>query len=289
MNYFRTISLICGLAIGLYAHAEDTHNTKGSVDQSAAIVSFLNELKSDNSVYMVQHKIEFFAGLSKGQTPKATVVTCADSRVQANMFDRAPEGDLFTIRNIGNQLATAEGSVEYGVHHLHTPILLFIGHSRCGAIAAVGGNYSKESAAIKKELDTIDIPADIGNMEGVKANVNNQVTDAMEKFSEEIESGHLVVIGAVMDFADDLHQGAGKLHLININGQMDPALLENARALLSPKKPKSSSEPRPVKQAEPTADAHEKPADTTSKPKVKAAKKTADEHHTDPHAPAEHH
>ncbi|MDD4911511.1 MAG: carbonic anhydrase [Sideroxydans sp.] len=288
MNYFRTIFLICGLALGLHAQAEDTHETKGAADQNTVIINFLNELKADNSVYMVQHKIEFFAGLSKGQTPKATVVTCADSRVQANMFDRAPEGDLFTIRNIGNQLVTAEGSVEYGVHHLHTPILLFIGHSRCGAIAAVGGNYSKESAAIKKELDTIDIPADIGNMEGVKANVNNQVTGAMEKFSEEIESGHLVVIGAVMDFADDLHQGAGKLHVININGKTDSNLLENARALLTPKKAKVSSEPRPEKHAETTAVTHEQAEAPVAKPKVKAPKKVVTEH-TDSQEPAEHH
>ncbi|MBI5006777.1 MAG: carbonic anhydrase [Nitrosomonadales bacterium] len=234
--------LIAGLGLAKPACALDAHGQDAVADQSAVIVAFLNNLKADNSVYMGTHKIEFFAALSKGQTPKATVVTCSDSRVQANMFDRSPEGELFTVRNIGNQMATAEGSVEYGVHHLHTPILLFIGHSRCGAIAAVGGNYSKESDAIRRELDTITISKDLNNIDGVRANVHNQVTGAMLKFAEEIASGRLIVIGAVMDFADDLHQGAGKLHLINMNGEMDPAKLENVSALLAKQKPKPAAE-----------------------------------------------
>lgn len=240
MKRSSSLLYVALLALVLGTHTSEVLARK---DRNADVTAFLNALKADNSVYMVTHKIEFFAGLSKGQTPKATLITCADSRVQANMFDRAPEGDLFTIRNIGNQLITAEGSVEYGVHHLHTPILMIMGHSRCGAIAAVGGNYSKESPAIKKELDTIGIPKDLDNLEGVKANVHNQVDMAMIKFSEEVEDGHLTVIGAVMDFADDLHQGAGKFHIININGETDPAKLENVAALPGKRKVKPAVEP----------------------------------------------
>ncbi|MBI4808554.1 MAG: carbonic anhydrase [Nitrosomonadales bacterium] len=231
---------IAGLALAKPAYALDAHGQEAAVDQSTVIVAFLNGLRADNSVYMGTHKIEFFAALSKGQTPKATVVTCSDSRVQANMFDRSPEGELFTVRNIGNQMATAEGSVEYGVHHLHTPVLLFLGHSRCGAIAAVSGNYSKESDAIKRELDTITIAKDLNNIDGVRTNVHSQVTGAMLKFAEEIAAGQLTVIGAVMDFADDLHQGAGKLHLINVNGETDPAKLDNLNTLLAKQKPKAA-------------------------------------------------
>ncbi|MFA6120379.1 MAG: carbonic anhydrase [Sideroxydans sp.] len=278
MDRLFKLSCICLLALAIPAHALDAH---GGKDQSAEVSKFLSDLKSDNSVYMVTHKIEFFAGLAKGQTPKATIVTCSDSRVQANMFDRAPEGDLFTIRNIGNQLATAEGSVEYGVHHLHTPILMFIGHSRCGAIAAVGGNYSKESAAIKKELDTIGIPKDIGNLEGVTANVHNQVSLAMIKFSEEVSGGHLTVIGAVMDFADDVHQGAGKFHVININGEKDPDKLVNVSALIA----KHKAKPVAAK-VEKKVDSHDKPAGT----ETGHAKPDAHDDHaaTAEHAPAHH-
>jgi carbonic anhydrase len=61
------------------------------------------------------------------------------------------------VRNIGNQIATAEGSVEYGVRHSHTPLLIIVGHVACGAIKAATGNYSSESDAIKHELNGIKI------------------------------------------------------------------------------------------------------------------------------------
>ena len=208
----------------------DSHGAESG--ERVSVINFLNTLKVENTAYYTGHKIEFFSDLAKGQYPSATVVTCSDSRVQTNMLDSSPEGKLFMIRNIGNQLATAEGSVEYGIHHLHTPVLLFIGHSRCGTIAAVGGNYSKEPAAIKRELDTITIDKSLTSMAGIKANVNNQVAAAMLKFDDELKEGKLTVIGAILDFADDLHQGAGKLNIINVNGETDLAKLENLESLL---------------------------------------------------------
>ena len=232
-NRFSILLFVCATSFAPLSLAQSAH--EGSKAEAAAVNAFLNDLAAENGIYMSYRRIEFFSDLAKGQQPFATVVTCADSRVQTNMFSRAPEGRLFMIRNIGNQLTTAEGSVEYGVHHLHTPVLMFVGHSRCGAIAAVSGNYSKESEAIRRELDTINISSNLSNMDGVLANVHNQVSAAMIKFAEEMRKGELVVIGAVMDFADDLHSGAGKLRIINVNGESDRKKLENVKALLSEK------------------------------------------------------
>lgn len=218
----------------------DSHGAESG--ERISVINFLNTLKAENTAYYTGRKIEFFAELAKGQYPSATVVTCSDSRVQTNMLNSSPEGKLFVVRNIGNQLATAEGSVEYGVHHLHTPVLLFIGHSRCGAIAAVSGNYAKESPAIKRELDTITIGKNLPSMDGIKANIHNQVAAAMLKFDDELREGKLTVIGAVLDFTDDLHQGAGKLNIINVNGETDSAKLENLESLLpKPKGPSAKS------------------------------------------------
>jgi len=231
----RLFILLCALALSVSQPSYAQSGPEHAKTEATAVNAFLNELAANNGIYMSVRRIEFFSELAKGQQPFATVVTCSDSRVHTNMFSRAPEGQLFMIRNIGNQLTTAEGSVEYGVHHLHTPVLMFVGHSRCGAIAAVSGNYSKESEAIRRELDTINISSNLNNMDGVQANVHNQVSAAMIKFSEEMRKGELVVIGAVMDFADDMHSGAGKLHIINVNGESDRSKLGNVKALLSEK------------------------------------------------------
>ena len=178
-----------------------------------------------NSNYMKRNNSAYFDKFASKQTPRATVVTCADSRVQSNAFHGDAVNDLFMVRNIGNQLATSEGSIEYGVRHLNTPLLMFVGHAVCGAVAAASGDFSKLERPIQKELLTINIPKGINVNEGALMNVNNQVDAAMLKFGGEVESGKLAVIGAFYDFRNDFKQGKGKLIITNINGETDPAKL----------------------------------------------------------------
>ncbi len=215
----RIILFACAAAIVISTKGYALDNNGHTVKDFSSVISLVNQLKSENLRYYKSHKADFFDNLSKGQHPLATVVTCSDSRVHTHMFNANPEGKLFMVRNIGNQFVTAQGTIEYGVQHLHTPFLLFIGHSRCGAIDAVSGDYSKESPAIKRELDTIAIGKNLSNADGVVANVHNQVTAAMLKFDAEIKSKKLAVVGAVLDFADDMHFGAGHLNIINVNGE----------------------------------------------------------------------
>jgi len=75
---------------------------------------------------------------SGGQHPFATVLSCSDSRVPVEyIFDRGI-GDLFVIRVAGNVADTDEiATAEYGVDHLGTPVLMVLGHTRCGAVTAV--------------------------------------------------------------------------------------------------------------------------------------------------------
>lgn len=197
----------------------------------------LREIVQSNRGFMQKHKPTHFSHFADGQHPRATVITCSDSRVHSHALDATPDGDLFMVRNIGNQISTAEGSVEYGVHHLHTPLLLIVGHVACGAIAAAAGDYSKEPASIQRELDTIQIPKGDAGLSSVRMNVNNQVRQAMNMFDEQVISGHLTVIGAVYDFRNELHQGLGKLNIINVNGETSTvkiARLELMRGLDAP-------------------------------------------------------
>lgn len=186
--------------------------------------AFLADVLTDNQSYM-EHGDKFFAAFADKQTPRATVVTCADSRVHTPAWDVTPENDDFMIRNIGNQIENAEGSVEYGVEHLRTPLLLIIGHTGCGAVKAAMGDTSKLSAPIQAELQHIHVPKPAAGKspeaawaEAVIVNVNNQVETALRHFAKDIQAGQLTVVGAVYDFRNDLMQGAGKLSIVNVNG-----------------------------------------------------------------------
>jgi carbonic anhydrase len=190
--------------------------------------AFLAEALVDNQQY-AEHGDKFFAEFADKQTPRATVVTCADSRVHTPAWDVTPENDDFVIRNIGNQLENAEGSIEYGVEHLRTPLLLIIGHTGCGAVKAAMGDTSKLGPAIQKELEHIHLPKPAAGKspeaawaEAVIANVDNQVDTALRRFGKDVQAGQLTVVGAVFDFRNDLLRGAGKLTIVNVNGNSEP-------------------------------------------------------------------
>jgi carbonic anhydrase len=72
------------------------------------------------------------------QTPWAAILACADSRVPPELlFGGLGLGELFVARNAGNMADTATmGTIEYGVEHLGVPLVVVLGHERCGAVAA---------------------------------------------------------------------------------------------------------------------------------------------------------
>lgn len=203
----------------LREYAATLNDKAGNADAKA----MLKNIVQDNQTFVRTHRPEHFSHFQTSQHPRATVITCSDSRVHTHALDASPDGDLFMIRNIGNQISTAEGSVEYGVHHLHTPLLLIVGHVACGAIQAAASDYSRESGPIRNELDTIRIPKGESGLSSVKLNVNNQVRQAMNKFEEELLKGTLTIVGAVYDFKNEMGKGQGRLNIINVNGETDLA------------------------------------------------------------------
>ena len=208
---------------------------------SATTRAVVREIHQGNREFVRKHGPAYFKPFVDGQKPRATVVTCSDSRVHSHALDASPDGDLFMVRNIGNQIATAEGSVEYGVRHLHTPLLLIVGHVACGAIKAASGDYSKESPLIQRELDTLQIAKGDAGLGSVKQNVHNQVRLAMTKFEPEVLSGRLTVMGAVYDFRNDMKLGQGRLNVVNVNGETDPGRIAQLELMQGVDAPASRS------------------------------------------------
>ena len=75
--------------------------------------------------------------VAMGQHPFACVLTCADSRVPPEVIFDQGLGDLFVIRIAGNIAGDAVlGSIEYAAAHLHVPLVMVLGHEKCGAVEA---------------------------------------------------------------------------------------------------------------------------------------------------------
>jgi carbonic anhydrase len=72
-----------------------------------------------------------------GQHPFAIILGCADSRVPPELIFDQGLGDMFVVRDAGNVVDDEVlGSIEYAVEHLGTPLIMVLGHEKCGAITA---------------------------------------------------------------------------------------------------------------------------------------------------------
>ena len=95
--------------------------------------------------------------LSMGQKPLAVIVGCSDSRVNPEIIFDQGLGDLFVIRDAGNVIdKITMGSVEYGVEHLGAPLIVVLGHEKCGAVEATV-NKAQASENIQGIIEKINI------------------------------------------------------------------------------------------------------------------------------------
>ena len=75
--------------------------------------------------------------LMNGQEPWAIVLCCADSRVVPELIFNTGMGELFVVRVAGNIANTSSiASIEYAVAHIHSPVVVVLGHENCGAVTA---------------------------------------------------------------------------------------------------------------------------------------------------------
>jgi carbonic anhydrase len=75
--------------------------------------------------------------LAKSQAPFATILTCSDSRLSPELIFDQSLGDLFVVRVAGNFLEDGGiGSMEYAFDHLHSNLVVVLGHEACGAVDA---------------------------------------------------------------------------------------------------------------------------------------------------------
>lgn len=131
-------ALVGGWAATRSASARPVEGERLSPDQA------LERLKAGNARF-VSDAQACEAGLSgqrrkvaSGQTPWATMLCCADSRVPPELlFGGVGLGELFVARNAGN-IADVDvlGTIEYGAEHLGSPLVVVVGHQRCGAVSA---------------------------------------------------------------------------------------------------------------------------------------------------------
>ncbi len=75
--------------------------------------------------------------LAKTQKPYAIILSCSDSRVPPELIFDKSLGEIFVVRVAGNVAdPVVLGSIEYAAEHLGSPLIMVLGHERCGAVTA---------------------------------------------------------------------------------------------------------------------------------------------------------
>lgn len=184
---------------------------------------------------------QYFAGndptyktLAEGQSPKALIIACSDSRVDPSVITRSTPGEIFVIRNVANLVPPYQpfdkayhgtsAAIEFAVRNLNVRHIVLLGHSRCAGIRALiqghesGGEYSfidpwMDIAKDAKEVvyrehghRSIDEQARICEEEALKISLQNLLTfpyvvDKVEKGELRLHAWHFdVVSGALYQY-----------------------------------------------------------------------------------------
>jgi carbonic anhydrase len=98
--------------------------------------------------------------IATGQHPFAIILGCVDSRVPPELIFDQGLGDLFVIRSAGQVIDDAVlGSIEFGVAELGIPLIMVLGHSKCGAVTATVETLEKNlptEGSISKLVENIE-------------------------------------------------------------------------------------------------------------------------------------
>lgn len=154
--------------------------------------------------------------IARNQTPFAVLLSCSDSRVPPEALFGEGLGDLFVVRVAGNTVSPEGlGSIEYAVAELGVPLIVVLGHERCGAVAA----------AVSIVRDGASFPGAIGDMvapilpaaihardekgDWVDNAVRRNVVNVVERLKvsgklleDPIAAGKLKIVGARYDLDD---------------------------------------------------------------------------------------
>lgn len=197
-----------------YAVFADTTAAPGTAES-------LQLLKDGNARYLegVQKfpkidPIQRLRTATEGQKPIATVLGCSDARVPVETtFDRK-FGDLFVVRVAGNVCHMAErASIEYGVNYLKTPLVVVLGHTKCGAVqaAASGQQLSGSLPLLIEEInpavsqvkkDHPELKGDEFIDECIKQNVRKSIADLLKEsptIAQAVRQKKVMVVGAIRD------------------------------------------------------------------------------------------
>jgi carbonic anhydrase len=158
-------------------------------------------------------------GLTEGQSPKVIVLGCADSRLSPELIFDKNLGEIFVVRSAGNIAdKIGLGSIEYAVEHLHSCVIVVLGHEKCGAVAAAAEGGKMPTDNLKEIVKRIDpalkehrkagLEGALLAAKGVESNAKLSAAELLKNspiLKKEVAAGKVKIVTAVY------HLGSGEV------------------------------------------------------------------------------
>jgi carbonic anhydrase len=174
------------------AHTRETQATmtpeKSLIYLKEGNARFQQNLKSNRNL------MEQVIDTSDGQFPFATILSCIDSRVSAELVFDQGLGDVFSIRIAGNFInSDILGSMEFACKLAGTKLIVVLGHTACGAVKgacddAKLGNLTGMLAKIKPAVKAVSEPSD----NGLRNSSNNEFVDSVAAKNVELSIQNII-------------------------------------------------------------------------------------------------
>ncbi|CAH8287347.1 carbonic anhydrase [Mariniflexile fucanivorans] len=195
-----------------------TRETQATMTPQKSL-QFLKEgnLRFQNNLKANRNYLEQVNDTSEGQFPFATILSCIDSRVSAELIFDQGLGDVFSVRIAGNFInEDILGSMEFASKIAGTKLLVVLGHTSCGAIKgacddAKLGNLTNMLGKIKPAVEAVEEPADKSlrnskNLEFVDSVAEKNVLMAIENIRKQSpvlkemeDNNEIDIVGAMYD------------------------------------------------------------------------------------------
>jgi len=225
----RSVLTLAGFGVAAAAFGLDLPSAIAAEGKKSALTpdQALAALKDGNARYLANPQACVLdlakrrADVANHQAPWAIIVGCSDSRVLPELlFGGVGPGELFVARNAGNMVDTATmGTVEYGAEHLGAPLVVVLGHERCGAVAAACDVVIKKATypgSIGPMVKSI-VPAAIA-MNGKPGDfVDNTVRESARRTATRIATASPILSRLVKD---------GKLKIVAARYDLDDGKVE---------------------------------------------------------------
>lgn len=236
-----------GLVLGAFGFLGSATAAGGGPGMSADAA--LKDILSGNATYQKNEMLaKRRAETAQSQSPQAIIVSCSDSRVPPEGVFNRYIGRLFVVRTAGHALGDYElASIEYAVEHLKSPLIVVMGHERCGAVkatvdAATGAGAGGHPAATPHDAassDGHDDPAPAKKAAPPKDPPAPRKAKEKDKHDDHGGGHHRPTQGALED--DTFHgacdapaKGAGPGpvhdHIASLVKELTPAVVEAKKA-----------------------------------------------------------